>query len=47
MTGKLKNRVDELSETSSSTTKSISKLKKTAAVTKKTADQATSKVRAL
>ena len=47
LASKLKDCFDELSETLSSTTKSIRRLKKTVAVAKKAADQATSKVGAL
>ena len=47
LAGKLKDRVDELSATSSSNTKSISKLKTTVEVTKKAEHQAEIKVSAL
>ena len=47
MAEKLKERVDELSETLSFTTKNISELQKTIAASKKSADQAASKVSAL
>ena len=47
MAGKVKDRVEELSGTSSSTTKSISELKTMVAAAKKAEDQATSKVSAL
>ena len=46
-TGKVKDRVDELSATLSSATKSISELRKTVAAAKKAAEKATSKVSAL
>ena len=47
MAEKLKERVDKLSETLSFTTKNISELQKTIAASKKSADQAASKVSAL
>ena len=47
LAGKLKDRVDNLSETSSSTTKSIINLRKMFASDKKEADQAASKLGAL
>ena len=47
LAGKVKDRVEELSGTSSSTTKSISELKTMVAAAKKAEDQATSKVSAL
>ena len=47
LAGKVKDRVDELSDTLSSTTKSGSKLKTTVASSKKAVDQAASKVSAL
>ena len=47
LVGKVNDRVDELSATSSCTTKSISKLRTTFAASKKAVDQAASKVSAL
>ena len=47
MASKLKDHVYKLSETSSSTTKSINKLKTRVAAAKKAADQAAIKFRAL
>ena len=47
LAGKLKDRVDNLSATSSSTTKSISELKMTVAAAKKAEDQVTSRFDAL
>ena len=47
LVGKVKDRVDELSATSSSATKSISELRKTVAAAKKVAYQVASKVSAL